>query len=374
SEFCIRDRPRAGEAPLVAGLTEANPHLIAPGDRPPAFAPWRDRVAALGLSYLRVLVDWRRVQPSPDAPPDLAQPADGCLRGVPPCAPFAGIADQLRAARDAGLTPVVVVLDTPEWAAAPARGCEAREAGPRARMPADLGAYRALVRAVLELGRAEGVELPWWAPWNEPNHPLFLGPQRAACDAGRPALAPGLYAELARAMAAELAAAPGEQRLVLGEVAGFDAPRRDAAGAAEFAAALPRDVACADGVWGLHAYVRVEDELAADAQAPGAGALLDAVAAALDGHGCPGGPPPIWITETGTDPAAGADGCRAMAQALAAWRDDPRVQAAFQYTFREDTAFPVGLADAGLTRLEPAYAAWLARAEGRADLAAACAP
>jgi hypothetical protein len=36
------------------------------------------------------------------------------------------------------------------------------------------------------------------------------------------------------------------------------------------------------------------------------------------------------------------------------------VDAAFQYTFREDTAFPVGLADAGLDRLYRAYAAWQA--------------
>jgi hypothetical protein len=41
------------------------------------------------------------------------------------------------------------------------------------------------------------------------------------------------------------------------------------------------------------------------------------------------------------------------------------VDAAFQYTFREDSAYPVGLADAGLTRTYPTYdlwAAWGARA------------
>jgi hypothetical protein len=34
------------------------------------------------------------------------------------------------------------------------------------------------------------------------------------------------------------------------------------------------------------------------------------------------------------------------------------VQAAFQYTFREDLAFPVGLADAGLTQAYPTFELW----------------
>jgi hypothetical protein len=63
-----------------------------------------------------------------------------------------------------------------------------------------------------------------------------------------------------------------------------------------------------------------------------------------------------------------------MARALAVWRDDPRVDVAMQYTFREDTAFRVGLANPRLTRLEPAYAAWNALATAtRDDPAAACA-
>ena len=50
-----------------------------------------------------------------------------------------------------------------------------------------------------------------------------------------------------------------------------------------------------------------------------------------------------------------------MAAQLRAWRADPRVRAAFQYTLRDDPIFPVGLADAGLTRLYPAYEAWRTR-------------
>jgi hypothetical protein len=364
------DLPQPGEVPLALGLTEANPHLIAPGDQPPEFAPWRDRAAALRAGVLRVLVDWRRVQPSPQAPPDWSQPADGCLRGQPPCAAYSGIADELRAARAAGMTPLIVILNTPEWAASPPGGCEAGDSGAAARMPADLDAYRTLVRSLLDFARSEAIDLPLWAPWNEPNHPLFLGPQRQECDRESAAFTPGLYTQLATAMQAELDAAAGDQRLVLGETAGFDEPRINAAGAAEFAAALPDDLVCRAAAWGQHAYVKVDDELAADAarQAAGSPELLRGIEQALDAHGC-ATPPPIWITETGTNQGTGAAGCQAMTDALGAWADDPRVQLAVQYTFREDTAFPVGLADAGLTTLEPAYAAWLAAAQGTA---AAC--
>jgi hypothetical protein len=53
-----------------------------------------------------------------------------------------------------------------------------------------------------------------------------------------------------------------------------------------------------------------------------------------------------------------------MAAQLRAWRANPRIEAAFQYTLRDDPIFPAGLADAGLTRLYPAYAAWRSRGQG----------
>ncbi len=81
----------------------------------------------------------------------------------------------------------------------------------------------------------------------------------------------------------------------------------------------------------------------------------------------------IWVvTETGAGaPHAGAGptdpGGRRAGQAAA--RSTSRCCAGmpirawtmmFKYTFREDTLFPVGLADAALTRLYPAYYLWLA--------------
>jgi len=52
-------------------------------------------------------------------------------------------------------------------------------------------------------------------------------------------------------------------------------------------------------------------------------------------------------------------GCRAQADALRRWAKDPQVDAAFQYTYREDLAFPVALANQKLTRSYPTYGLWL---------------
>lgn len=365
--------PAAAPAPLVLGITEANPHLVAPGPAPAAFAAWRDHLAALRPAYLRVVIDWARVQAAPGVAPDWAAPADGCLRGRPPCAPYAGVRDQLRAAAAARLRVVFTFLDTPAWAAAPPAGCERPGTPPGARGPADVATYAALVRSLLAEARADGVPEAWWSAWNEPNYPAFLNPQRLRCTASAPTAAAAGYARLVRALRAELAEAPTPQHLVLGEAAGIDAPHPRATGAAELAAALPRDVVCASGIWAQHAYVSAPGPLGGDrAATPASGPLLRSVEAALDAHGCGGPPAHLWITETGIEPATGAPGCRAMADALRTWSEDPRVDAAFQYTFRDDTSFRVGLAGAALTGLHPAYAAWRAWAGGTAPATAPC--
>jgi hypothetical protein len=94
------------------------------------------------------------------------------------------------------------------------------------------------------------------------------------------------------------------------------------------------------------------------------------VEAALDARGC-GRRHRVWITETGvggprpggrrpTDPASLRAQCRAMDGQLGRWHRDPRVEAAFQYSFREDDLFPVGLVDPTLVRVYEPYDAWAA--------------
>jgi hypothetical protein len=117
-------------------------------------------------------------------------------------------------------------------------------------------------------------------------------------------------------------------------------------------------------VWSLHAYA--SRGRFAPQRDP-----LAALEAALDTRGgCVRGAR-VWVTEAGAGaphpgeprPASAAEaraGCLALASQLLAWSHDPRVGAVFQYSFREDPAFPVGLIDAALSRAYPAYRLWLA--------------
>jgi hypothetical protein len=380
----VDEEPSPREPALALGLTEMNPALLAPGAVPAAFAPWRDRVAALRPRYIRILVDWEKIQPASGAPPRFDLPGDGCMRGRPPCAPNTGIRDVLgalaarRAGGEVGWEPVVVLYGTPAWAARrPAADAPGGDCGlsSRAREP-DPAAYRELVRALRDEAERAGVPLRWWAPWNEPNHPAFLAPQRPRCDADSPSVAAARYARIVAAIRAELQ--PGE-RMLLGETAGYDEPRPSASTVEEFIAGLPRETVCASAIWAQHVYVAQpgaapgvteagKAPLAGDADAAGSPGLLDAVLAALDRRGCPQRHR-LWLTETGvggprpgrerpTDEASLERACRAMAGALSAWRRTPRVDVALQYSFREDPAFPVGLADASLTRLYAPYRAW----------------
>jgi hypothetical protein len=181
------------------------------------------------------------------------------------------------------------------------------------------------------------------------------------------------YAALARATRAALAAAPGNQVLVLGETAGIVEPTSRATGVGEMIRALPRGLVCSARVWSQHAYIGGTDPVAA-------------VTRALDARGCPRRQA-IWITETGVGPAPGglslargitseAQGCRLLHQRLLDWYRDRRVTLAVQYTFREDNLFPTGLVTTDLARTRPALREWQAwggdRAPGAPPPRSAC--
>jgi hypothetical protein len=349
---------------LLLGLTEQHPGLLWDGGADPErLARWRERVDALDPPLLRLMVDWAQLQPEAGVPVDWARPGDGCMRGLPPCMPTGGIREWLQAAAARGAEVLVSVYGTPAWAAEPPRGCERAGTEPRSRAPrADaLPAYRALLRSLLDLAEREGAPVRWLSPWNEPNGPFFLAGQREACDPASPSRAARLYTRLFRAAATE---ARGRAGLVVGELAGYERPSPLTTGVRELVGALPRDVACGAAIAGAHAYHR--PALRFDP--------VTELRRALDAHGCDRRLP-IWVTETGPAVRAGPAGaqvgrsvatCRAYHRGLRRWLADPRVGAAFQYTFRDDPAYPSGLADAGLSRTWPSYRllrAWAGRAD-----------
>jgi hypothetical protein len=368
------------------GLTEDNADLLwnPSGSSRPAggFQAARAELTALAPTYLRLLVDWATLQPDPRRPPALEAPVSGCARRVGPCGPYAGIRDELaaiasqqRAAGTGGDRRFQVVIDifgTPGWAAGTPSGCEASPATAFSRplSATAIAAYRTLIRSLLALASQEGVALEWWSPWNEPNTSNFINPQRSSCSAGSPPASPAAYVELARAMAAELRADGGEHHLLLGELndSPIDSPERTSI--SRFVAALPAEAICLSDFWTVHAY----------ASRPAASASADPVGSletALDARGACGRAAQIWVTEAGAGaphsgrrrPAGAADeraGCLALAEQLIRWHGDPRVGAVFQYTFREDPAFPVGLVSASLSHLYPTYRLWLAWARLRA--------
>ncbi|HEV2814144.1 MAG TPA: hypothetical protein VGW10_12900 [Solirubrobacteraceae bacterium] len=367
--------------PLATGLSERNANLLRADPGPAEFEPWRARVEALRPRFYRLMVDWSQIQSDPGRPPAFDQADDGCLRDRPPCARFAGMRDVLRAVRaqqqeNGGWEVVVAIYGVPEWAARRPHGCERSTELPRSRPfgPAGLEGYRALVRDLLRLAEAERVELKWWSPWNEPNHPYFISPQRARCDPRAPSVAARTYTAIARALQDELRRAGGDRRLVLGEMAAADEPEKLLTAVTEMVEALPDDVACAGDVWAQHEYA----ERALDRER---GDPVAQLRRALDARECTRDKR-IWVTETGVGGRrVGARrtlsareqrvDCRAMAASLRRWADDERVDAAFQFSFREDTAFPVGLVDSGLTRVYTVYELWKDWADGEGS-ARAC--
>ena len=356
------DSPAGGPS-LAVGITEPNPNLFAPPEvvaPPQPWARWRDALVRIRPAVYRLVIEWNKLQPQAAAPADLAAPTPGCMRDKHPCGPYGGVRDQLRALaarqREGGWEALVVFTGTPDWAAVPPGGCR-EDAGAGAPRAGALPAYRALVAAVIALADEVGAELRYFTPWNEPNHPYFVSPQRAACDPAAPSRAVAPYAALARALRAELADAGGDRRLVLGEMAGILEPTARATAVPEMISALPRGLVCAAPVWSQHAYIGGTDPVAT-------------VVRALAARGCPRRHA-IWITETGVGPAPGgfslargitseAQGCRLLHRRLRAWHANPRVTVAAQYTMREDDLFPTGLVTTDLARARPALREWQA--------------
>ena len=357
--------PPASREPLALGLTEADPRLLV-ASRPGSAGA---RAVALQPRYVRVLVDWARVQPRAGRAPNWNAPPGGCPASAPRCGTARGLRGLLEAIKarrkaDGGWQILVVPYFTPAWAAVPASGCERPGTTPRARMPR-IDAYRAFLRALQRLGDEAGVDFAYWSPWNEPNHPAFLNPQRATCDIA-----------LARAGAGALRAARARRGA---GAAPRPAPRARRPRGPRHAAAVRRErrrvrPRAAAGrrlrrqrVRPARVHRRARPQRA-QAPAGRSGGCRDrgdraSSTRSTPSCACHGCDQPLWITETGTFDHR----CESMAAALKAWADDPRVDAAFQYTFREHPSFPVGLVSSSLRTTYRSYTAWHAFSVARGD-------
>jgi hypothetical protein len=364
---------RETDGDLAIGITEPNANFVWPPQGRPLgqpFARWRAAFDGVRPAYYRLVLDWASLQPSEAASARLDQPNGGCMRDILPCSGWAGVREQLRAAaarqKETGMQVLTVITGSPDWAARPANGCERGGTDARSRPPrtSALPAYRRLIADTLAVAAQEGVGLRYWSPWNEPNHPYFLSPQRPRCSGQAPTAAVAPYAEMAGALKAELELAPGEQEYLLGELSAFNRRKPRNTAVEEFARALPDDLVCGARAWAQHAYVGGNDP-------------VDPAAVGLAAHNCLRSPE-IWITETGvgaprrdlkraTGPAAERSTCQAMHEQLVRWYEDPRVTVAFQYTLREDDRFATGLVNASLTRAYPVLRTWQAWGGKRAS-------
>jgi hypothetical protein len=361
-EVAKAEKPLTG---LAIGITEPNPNFVfPPGARPvpPEFARWAKELDAMRPGFYRLVLDWPSLEPQ-KGKANFAIPNAGCMREVPPCASWAGLKDQLAALaaqqKRGGFQALVVVAGSPDWAARPASGCERPKTAPRSRAPRanELAAYEKFIGDVIDFAAKEGANLRYWSPWNEPNHPYALSPQRAKCAASSQSLAPKRYTELADAMQKALDKAPGDQEMVLGELAGLPKSRPYTTGIREFIEALPKKLVCSATVWTQHGYI-------------GGVNPVDDVEKGLSKFSCPQ-THAIWMTETGVG-AAGLGRrlsaserkqrgtCEQLHRRLLHWFQDKRVTAAFQYTLREDDAFPVGLVTTDLKDSYPSLEEWQA--------------
>lgn len=367
---------------LAVGLDTGDAAVLTPPGDPvaaiaPAFDAARATVDAIAPTFVRVEVRWDLLQPDAATPLDPSRPtSDGCGRErTPPCAAPVTLAATLGAvaaaqrAHPGRFRLLLTFWGMPAWAGDRAAGDRCGPApvrdGARPLAPGREADYRAAIRAVAAAAGAAGARVDGWTPWNEPNAPYFLSPQRTACRDDAAPSSPAAYARMAVAMDEQLRTLDprARGRLVLGELASWAAPSGRAVPADEFLRALPDDVLCRAAVVTLHGYLEARPR-------SGRGEPVAAGLRELDRRPCLDGRP-AWITETGVGAPRGggrrdvstrvlASECRLLHGQLLRWYHDPRVTAAFQYSLREDRFFPVGLLDERLRRSFPAAEVWKA--------------
>jgi hypothetical protein len=160
----VRTYSTSGTAPLVTAIFD--PALFGSDQRNTAFTKTRDA----GATYVRLLVSWRGIAPTP-------RPAG--FVATDPTSPgysWAGLDAAVEEAEGAGLTPILDVVTTPDWA------YSTRPQGVNAGRPkaAALGDFATALATHYD-GLTEGVPAEHvFQVWNEPNLSLYLNPVSAS--------------------------------------------------------------------------------------------------------------------------------------------------------------------------------------------------
>src|SRR4051794_31295791 len=214
----------SANATLETGLADDDIVLKSPSVADRYAADW----AAAGVDDVRVHVGWREVAPDPDAalPPREFHAAD------PSTYAFGGLDRAVRVMRDHGLHVTLGLWGpAPVWASQdPSRRDGRWKPSPEY--------FRAFATAVAE---HFGPDVDRYEIWNEPNHPLWLMPQRS----GGALASPKLYRELVLAAAPAIHAADPGAQVLMGALApsGSDS---HSSGAPVRPLAFLRSMACVD--------------------------------------------------------------------------------------------------------------------------------
>src|SRR4051812_42804921 len=183
---------------LETGLADDDVLLKSPGAAPGYVANW----AADGVDDVRVHVGWREVSPEAAAalPPRDFHPSD------PSSYDFARVERAVALLREHGLHVTLALWGpAPTWASEdPSRGDGRWKPSP--------AYFRAFATAV---ARHFAADVDRYLIWNEPNHPLWLLPQRSN---GAP-VAPHLYRDLVNAAAPAIKDADPSAEVVMGTLA-----------------------------------------------------------------------------------------------------------------------------------------------------------
>jgi hypothetical protein len=214
----------SANAALETGLADDDIVLKSPSVAADYAADW----AAAGVDDVRVHVGWREVSPAPSAalPPRDFHPSD------PSAYDLAALDRAVRVLREHGLH---VTLGL--WGPAPVWASQdpSRKDG---RWKPSPGYFRAFATAV---ARHFADDVDRYEIWNEPNHPLWLMPQRS----GGALVAPHLYRALVAAATPAIHDADPGATVLMGALAPSGSDSRSG-GAAIRPLAFLRSMACVD--------------------------------------------------------------------------------------------------------------------------------